>query len=110
MAYISNLSRKPNPDKVLKVCVSSFGDAIYQMQRSTREMNHENFTNDESMSHRLFNLTTWLGAAVNIQQTCVDEFGSVKSDVHDHVVNVQTLTRHAICFINLYLEGAVQMD
>ncbi|XP_043700218.1 pectinesterase inhibitor 10-like [Telopea speciosissima] len=110
MAYISNLSRKPNPDKVLKVCVSSFGDAIYQMQRSTRAMNHENFINDESMSHRLFNVTTWLGAAVNSQRTCVDEFGSVKSDVYDRVVYVQKLTSQAIGFINWYLEGAVQMD
>ncbi|XP_043714695.1 pectinesterase inhibitor 10-like [Telopea speciosissima] len=99
-AYILNLARNPNSDKVLKDCVSTFGDAIDQMQRSSTELQRA------STAFQISNVQTWMSAALTNQDTCGDELiESVKSDVQDRVLNGKKLTSIALAFINKFAQA-----
>ncbi|XP_043700224.1 pectinesterase inhibitor 10-like [Telopea speciosissima] len=99
-AYISNLARNPNSNKVLKDCVSNFGNAIDQMQRSSTEIQ------PASTPFQISNVQTWMSAALTNQDTCADELiESVKSDVQDRVLNGKKLMSIALAFINKFAQA-----
>lgn len=111
-SYVANLSRQadygaaPRTAAALHDCFSTFGDAIYQIRGSLKQMRQLKV--DESFRFQMSNVQTWMSAALTNEETCTDGFedvpdGDVKSEVCDRAENVKKLTSNALALVNSYV-------
>lgn len=112
-SYVSNLCRQSDygADRraaaALHDCFTVFGDAVYQIGGSMKQMRHLGGSG-ESLRFQLSNVQTYMSAALTNEDTCADGFhdlasGPIKTDVCGRVVPVRQVTSNALALVNNFV-------
>ncbi|XP_057961444.1 21 kDa protein [Malania oleifera] len=116
-SYISNISRdgdccsEPRAVAALHDCASTFGDAVDEIRGSLKQMRQAGAaTAGESFRFMMFNVQTWMSAALTNQDTCTDGFEDVsdetlKTNVCDQAVTAKKFTSNALALVNSYVDS-----
>lgn len=99
-----NRALKRGEKAALIECVEEVGDAVYELRKSLKELNHTR-KGRPSFGLRINDVQTWVSAALTDDDTCMDDFttqGKVKILVRRMVLTVAHLSSIALSFINNY--------
>lgn len=85
-------------------CVEEVGDAVYEIRKSLKELNHTR-KGQTNFDLKINDIQTWVSAALTDDDTCMDDFttqGKVKMFVRRLVLTVAHMSSIALTFINNY--------
>ncbi|KAG5243560.1 hypothetical protein OIU76_009527 [Salix suchowensis] len=101
--YLDTLSgAKTKRERVaLSDCVEQMYDSVDELSRTLGELKH---LREETFRWQMSNAQTWVSAALTNEDTCLDGFHEVESEVKDGVkrkiTNVARVTSNALYLIN----------
>ncbi|XP_021721847.1 pectinesterase inhibitor 7-like [Chenopodium quinoa] len=109
-AMISRMSNgpgiRPREAGAMKDCLEELNDAVSELQKSIKEMNH--IKDSKRVGLMMNDIQTWVSAALTDADTCTAGFdgkvmdGKLKSVVRGKIVTICHLTSNSLALINSY--------